>query len=482
MLNSFKNVLLLLIVPVLSALVNLWARRIPEVWFDEAATMAAIERSPWALPGLLRSIDLVHGAYYYTAQVWAVFFDSTPHSLRAMSVVVFSAMLFICGYLVYSLGRQRRLLAAHLSMLVIATMPSVQWISMEARGYVFTLFFFALALLLIQWQATHQRRSLKFPIAAALLAGVLFSLMFSLVVPLLIALHLLVIPRRTRREVLVVHGVLVGLIVLFALACVGQIGQIGWIAAHDMDMWDNITRRQFFVGSGDDLPHTHLDIFATYLAQGIVVLLAGFSVVARLPWAGYFLACVVLPTCALTVVHLHITPIYQERYLGYTGVALALLCGLSCLSKYWRTARVLVVILCCAQIPAIEDSWKRKGKFGGELNTIAAMKCDVDAGYYGSEIARSVTVVEPHCVAQDPMKLQSGAASGTLFGTQRAFEPDEITFHGRILVVDIVQRDQWLARAEEQAQAAGCVISQKYRNGRFIALRFDCPGSRAETP
>lgn len=473
---SKKHLLPIFIIPVLAFVIHIPLRKVPEPWFDESATIGAIRRSPMELAQLLGNIDLVHGLYYYIAQAWSAVFVLNLPTLRALSVVMFSATLLVCGALAYLLASSHRMLAANCSMLVVATMPSIQWMAVDARGYVFMLFFFVLSLLLAKLDTEHNQTRLKVALACSMLAATLFSLMFALAVPIIAGYHWLNLPREQRRQAGFIHAATLALVGFFARACSGQIHQVGWISAAKVDLWENFSERQFFAGSQDVLPSDSWDEIGLATAQLMAVAILVIALLARTKWSYLLTSLLLLPTAALMFVHANVTPLYQPRYVSYTAVALGLLCAVGFVKKLWPLATIAALVLCVAQYPALEESAEPNGKFGETYRATAGLRCGADQVYYGNGVARSLTPVVEYCKPLDPMVSAYGPESGTLFGTQPDnYAAESIDYRGKVVVFQTSEDVEWLKKVEDTGKAKNCTGVVWIPSGRFNALVMECP-------
>lgn len=464
-----------LIIPVVFGVAHMRLREVPQAWYDEAATISCIQRTPAELIDLLGHLDLVHAAYYFTAYAWSRMLGLDLLTLRSLSVLVFSGTLLVCGVLASLISSTNRHVAAHSTMLVLAVMPGSQWMAIDARGYVFVLFFFAVTLLLIKLDLTHHRMPLTVLAACSMFATLTYSLLFVLAVPVLVVFHVLQAPPFWRPKLVWVYGVFAVPTALFGGFCFQQRAQVDWIANVRFGMWDQISRGQYFVSSYNRLPESSADVAATVIAQVLVLALVVLALTRRSAWLWALCALVVVPLAGIAVIHSLLTPLYITRYLAFTSVALALLVGCSLAYLKWKSAAGLVAVLSLAQMPALADAAVPYGKFGEQYTTLAAIRCEVDAVYYGDILARSLTAVEQQCQADDPMAVDDAPRSSTLFGTQRDFEAKDIDYHRKVLVVQIVSRLEWLAEVEKTAKSQGCSNVQRIPSSRFHALILTCP-------
>lgn len=464
----------LVLIPFVFFWVHVRLRKNPEAWFDEAATLAAIDRTPGELFVLLQKTDLVHAAYYYTVQLWSSVLWLNLPTLRLLSVLVFALTIAVSGTFVFLVAKQNQYLAAHISMLTLAVIPSTQWYAIDARGYVFTLFFFALALLCLKLDLDHSKTWLTVATVVSTALATVYSLMFILAIPVLAGFHLWQVDKSRRRQVAQAYALSLVPLGIFAYFCLGQIGQVGWIGTVQIDVWETVTKAQYFTGSHNITPGSSVDDFALLAAQWLFLALVVAALARRSSWTWCMVLVILVPTLTLVTVHESIKPLYQARYVGFTALAVAVLVGLAVSRTTSHVTTVLAIGFCVAQLPALEESSQRVGKFGETYNSTAALRCQVDTVYYGDWIVRSLVPVEKQCVATDPTPAESGASSGTLFGVQREVSPAEIRYSGRILALRVVQAREWINEVEATAKAKGCKDVRRYPYGRFTAVVADC--------
>ncbi len=112
--------------------VSVWHADRPSFWFDELATVSAIDRSPGELWRMLGHVDAVHGLYYYVVRVWAGWFGLGEPSLRTFS----SVGVGVAVALTYLLARRLGGTGLAVPAALVATMlPRVTWAGVEARSY-----------------------------------------------------------------------------------------------------------------------------------------------------------------------------------------------------------------------------------------------------------------------------------------------------------------------------------------------------------
>ncbi|MFC7754965.1 glycosyltransferase family 39 protein [Tsukamurella soli] len=116
----------------LGLLVSVWHANRPSFWFDELATVSAIDRSPGELWRMLGDIDVVHGLYYYAAALWAGTFGLGELSLRVFSSIGVGVAVALMYVLARRLGGPG---FAVVAAVIAILLPRVTWAGVEARSY-----------------------------------------------------------------------------------------------------------------------------------------------------------------------------------------------------------------------------------------------------------------------------------------------------------------------------------------------------------
>lgn len=329
----------------------------PSVWYDEAATLSAVNRSYSQLFSLVHHVDAVHAAYYLVIKAWVSVFGTSEFSLRMPSAIAVGAaagLLVVVGNRLWGSGFG---IAAGLALL---TVPRVMWAGDEARSYAGTLFL-AVALTLVLLIAADRGRWWWALYAIVLVSATAWFFLAGALVAAH-AVYLLVI----RRSALPwLFGAVVGAGIMvspFAWWVIGQRGQINWIPDTTWATAGTYSRWEFFDGSWPYL-----------LVAAVVVVMGALAAVFARRGDGcralvLAVSWLLVPAVIVGVVSWASGPLYTPRYLVFTAPALALLLAWSARSiareSRWITGVVLVV-LAVAAMPAYVAGREPYGRTGG---------------------------------------------------------------------------------------------------------------------
>lgn len=290
-----------------------WSWR-PSYWLDETATVAAVTRPLSALPGMLRHVDAVHGAYYLLLWPWVRAGGVAEWWVRLPSAVAEAGAAAAVVGIGWQLAGQR---VGVVSGLVFAVLPVTSLYGSTARSQALqTLLVAAATFFLLRWC-----RSGRFRWAAAYSLTMAAAVVVFLFAATFLLAHLLYVLVARRRAAAVVPLLVPALAtVLLGLATRAQDGQVSWI------------QRPVVAG----LPRFLVDAFAPSDPVLAVVVafacLAGVVALIRLrdPVAAGGLALAlglaILPTLALfTASQLH--PVLVPRYVAASTVGISLLVG-----------------------------------------------------------------------------------------------------------------------------------------------------------
>lgn len=308
---------------------------VPSFWFDEAATVSAVRRTPAELLDLLGNIDIVHGAYYFMMQGWTALFGVSEFAVRVPSALaggVATGLVFAIGS---RLGTRRyALIAAGLFMVL----PRVQYAAMEARPFIFALALGAVATwaLVRIWQAKGEPTARWWVLYA--FSGTL-GVLFSFYLVLLFAAHAVAVlsTRELRRRWLpffacgalwALPAIAVGLVGYAQRAQVAWIRPLGPATAIEYVVAQFSSRLQFLDGLSPTPALGKIELAATVVVSLLLFLTAligtwrarrHFLVRLALPW-------LLVPIAALAAGSLILgSTFYLPRYLTFTAPAIALL-------------------------------------------------------------------------------------------------------------------------------------------------------------
>jgi len=305
----------------------------PSFWFDEAATVAAANRSEIDILRLLLNFDAVHGLYYLTMHAWFSWVPINEFTARlpsAVAVGVAAAGVVVLGKLVADRP------TAWAAAVAFTVLPRTLWSAVEARSYALTAAV-AVWLTVVLVIAAARRGSALWVLYALTLSLAIVTYVYLGVLVLAHAVTLSV-TRKWRQLLPFVLAVAAALVLaspLIALAARQRHTQLWWIGGGGY--LTGVIWEQWLTGS-------RLFMCATVilLAWGSVLLITrkiGRDALAvALPW-------VVVPTAVLVSYSALVTDIYSPRYLTYTAPGLGLLLGVCAAAIARERSRILVVIL-----------------------------------------------------------------------------------------------------------------------------------------
>ncbi|MDI3315957.1 MAG: mannosyltransferase [Mycobacterium sp.] len=364
----------------------------PSLWFDEAATIAAANRSEVDILRLLLNFDAVHGLYYLAMHAWFSLVPINEFTARLPSAVAVGAAaagLVVLGKLIG--GRS----TAWASAVAFTALPRTLWSAVEARSYALTAAAAVWLTVVLVIAATRHGSALWALYALVLtLATVTYVYL-----ALMVGAHVVTLAAgRNRRQLLPFAGaVAAGLFLaspLIGLAASQRQTQLWWIRRGDY--LAGVLWQQWLTGS-----RLFLGACVIFLTWGSIVLAArrtgGHALAVAVPW-------VLVPTAILVGYSAAVSNIYAPRYLTYTGPGLGLLLGV-CVAAIARNRlrilTLLLAVLALSSSTAFTTQRSTYGKPGG-------------ADY--SEIARVIkSHSQPHdCVVfglAGPEPLRAAAAA-----------------------------------------------------------------------
>ncbi len=330
------------IVAVFAAVVSAAGAARPSLWFDEAATISASERSVPELWRLLNNIDAVHGLYYLVMHGWYAIFPATEFWSRLSSCLAVGVAA--AGVVVVGKQLSTRTIAVCAGV-VFAILPRITWAGIEARSYALTAAA-AVWLTVLVIAAARRNAAMLWPLYGLALV---VSTLLNVFVVLMVLVHAVAVPvvAKKRQNVVwwaVTTTVAVVAIVPFLAFCRAQIAQVRWISPLHIDTVVEIAQEQYF---------DHSVSFA--LLAGLVL---AAPLVLRRPWdtrnrqlAIIALAWIGLPTAVLLLYSVVQQPIYYPRYLSYTSPAMALLLAV-CIVALFRTRERVTAVLAAFALAA----------------------------------------------------------------------------------------------------------------------------------
>lgn len=365
-----------LLVGLLGFVISMTGITTPSLWYDEAATVISTTRSWPQLWAELGNVDAVHGLYYAGMHLVFDVFGYSPLSLRmpsAIAVGVAAALVVVLGR---QLGRQR---LGAIAGVVFVLLPRVTWMGTEGRSYALTATLAVLVTIALL-------RALRVGTRGAWIA---YALLCMLSVTLFIYLALVVVAhgatvawllrdgrRRSKldaRRWLISAG-LAGIVSLpFAIAVVGQSGQLSWIHPLDKNTILGVLGGQWF---GEDVAFAIVGW--AFIVLGVVVSVRASMRSRGGSGARKFLAVVLpallLPTAALLFVSVVLQPIYQPRYLSMCAPFVALAIAGAIDGIRWRPAVVVsIALLAVLAVPQIIAQRQPEAKEDSSWSQVASL-------------------------------------------------------------------------------------------------------------
>jgi mannosyltransferase len=461
---------------------------IPSVWFDEAATISATQRSWPQLLQMLTSVDAVHGLYYAGMHVWFDLVGYTPFTLRLPSAIAVGATAALLVVLVRMMAPAR---TAIIAGLIFAVLPRTTWMGGEGRSYAFTaLLAVAMTIaFLVAVRAPSGRRRWWILYGAVALVGIVTFLYVALLV-IAHGVTLLLLTRassrgrsfrewtadvRVRRWLIVV-GIAAAVILPFALLVAAQSAQVSWISPLGSQSWRDVFIGQWFYKN---------PLFA--VVGWPLIALGGYLAVRRRRAAttapaslapptsptSPTLAAVVfpwltVPTVGLLLVSALGSPLYSPRYVAFATPAVAVLIAVALAplgKRVFGRADLIVALVALAAIAAPHyvaqrmpeakqhSSWSEVASFIAAERTAPSAATSVTApqaiiyGPVRKHLAATTRVIEyAYPAAFDgliDLKLKTPAAeTGKLWETR--YPLAEVT--ARLAGVDTV----WLVTSTKQ--------------------------------
>ncbi len=414
---------------VLAALVSMAFAWRPSFWFDEAATVAAADRSEIDILRLLLNFDAVHGLYYLAMHVWLSWVGINEFTARlpsAVAVGVAAGGLVVLGRLVADRP------TAWAAAVAFTVLPRTLWSAVEARSYALTAAV-AVWLTLVAVIAAVRRSYALWALYALALTLAVFVFMY---LALLVLAHAVTIALgRNKRQLLpFAIAVAAGLALaspLIALAAGQREHQLWWIGGSGY--LSGVFCEQLFTGS-----RLFMGACLIVLVWGSVVLIirrlsgAGGALAVALPW-------VVVPTALLVGYSALVSNIYQPRYLTYTAPGLGLLLGVCLVAIARDRSRILAVLLTVVALSsstAFVTQHSLYGKPGGADYSAIAQVVKVNSrpqdcvafGFAADKPLRAAAAARPDAFAalNDVAAGVPAAYAAQLWSQDLPLESDEV--------------------------------------------------------
>ena len=454
----------------------MWSWR-PSFWFDEAATIAAANRSEIDILRLVLNFDAVHTLYYLAMHAWffwAPIDEFTARLPSAVAVGAAAAGLIVLGRLVADRP------TAWAGAAAFTVLPRTLWSAVEARSYALTA---ALAVwLTVVFVIAATRRGF----ALWTLYG--FTLALSVVSFLYLALMVLahavtlVIERKWRQLLPFAVAAAAGLALvspLVALAASQRQHQLWWIGRGGCFtgvLWEQwLTGSRLFMGAS-----------AVVLIWGSVLLVkrkavgSASALAVALPW-------VLIPTTVLIGYSALVDDIYQPRYLTYTAPGLGLLLGVCVAAIARERTRIVAVLLAVLAVSASTAFLTQRspyGKPGGAdysaivdvISTNSRPHDCVAFGFAQHEPLRAVAAARPDAFTglNDVATGVSGAYAAQLWTQDLPLDSDPVRSRlaeCRVLwaIVDSETPSPILNEADRQ----GFTVDHKWSLHRSVVTRLE---------
>lgn len=449
----------------------------PSLWFDEAATVAAANRSEIDILRLLLNFDAVHGLYYLIMHVWLSWVPINEFTVRlpsAIAVGIATAGLVVLGKLVADRS------TAWAAAVAFTIVPRTLWAAVEARSYALTAAL-AVWLTVVFVLAASRRGAALWALYALVLALAVVSFIY---LGLLVFAHVLTLAlgRPRRRLVWFAIAATAGFALASPLIALTshQRHQLAWIDPTDGRYVAGVLWEQWF---------TRSRLFA---CACVVVLVWGATVLAfrqargsqaalalALPW-------IVVPTTLLVGYSVFFGNVYQPRYLTYTAPGLGLLlavCAVAIARDRVRCLALVLAVLAISSSTAFRTQRSRYGKPGDAdysvvADMIAAQAHPSDCvvfGYAPREPLRAIAAARPaaFAVLDDVAGGVSGADAAQLWTEDLPLDSDAVRSRlaGCTVLWAIVDRQPYppvLSAAEQQ----GFAVDRRWVLPRTVVVRL----------
>ncbi len=330
----------------------------PSFWFDEAATIAAANRSEIDILRLVLNFDAVHVVYYLVMHVWfswVPIHEFTARLPSAAAVGAAAAGLVVLGKLVADRP------TAWAAATGFTVLPRTLWSAVEARSYALTAAV-AVWLTVVLVIAAAQRGSALWVLYCFTLALAVVCFVY---LALLVFAHAVTLALARKWRQLLPFGVAVAAAIVLASPLVtlaaGQrqhqlwwIGRGGYLSGVLWEQW--LTGSRLFLCAVLIVVAWASVLLVTGKAGG-----AGHALAVAVPW-------IVVPTAILVGYSSFVQDAYQPRYLTYTAPGVGLLLGVCVMAVARNRLPILtlaLVLLALASSTAFTTQRSRYGKPGG---------------------------------------------------------------------------------------------------------------------
>ena len=420
-----------------------WGIWIPGLWYDEAVTVSAAERSLPALGALLARVDAVHGLYYSVMHLWFGLVDYSPLTLRvpsAFAVAATSVLLVRLGTMQWGLS------AGVAAGLVYGLIPRTLWMATQGRSYALAAFLVTLAVFFfVRALSGARRRDWAFFSASMAVASAAFLYTLLLVAVFVVVVLIQRVGRRQWTDFLASPVGVAAVTAPLALLALSQRSQIAWITLVTLRQ---ALRSPYFVYLEGATSLPIVIGWAALLGVTLALLLISKAggralnrpagVVLAIGWFGF-------PLVALLVIG-SILPLYSNYYPAFAtpGLALAMGAGIGGLTSPRARAALLVVTALLAVQPWVfHRSPNSKTDMLDVVGIVAANRGSGGAVWFveGSTwvTPRQLSVGYPEAFAglADITLDEDASQSATFFGTSKPLSDVESSLgeYDRLLAV-----------------------------------------------
>jgi mannosyltransferase len=309
----------------------------PSFWYDEAATIAAANRSEIDILRLLLNYDAVHGLYYLAMHAWFSLVPINEFTARvpsAVAVGVGAAGMIVLGRLV----ADRR--TAWAAAVAFTIMPRTLWSAVEARPYAITAAL-AVWLTVVLVIAAKRRGAALWSLYALVLALGIVSFIYLSVLVAAHAVTLLVLPQTRRSLPAFGAAAVAGHVLASPLigVAVTQSSQLAWINfVSRADYPRAIMLDQWFTWSKLSAASCALVVVGGLTVAALTRRGVRWPVAVAVPWF-------MIPTAAVVIYSVTVRNLYQPRYLTFTTPGLALLVGVGVIALSDDRRRITAALL-----------------------------------------------------------------------------------------------------------------------------------------
>jgi mannosyltransferase len=459
-----------------AALVSMLLSWRPSFWFDEAATIAAANRSEIDILRLVLNFDAVHALYYLAMHAWffwAPINEFTARLPSAAAVGAAAAGLMVLGKLVADRP------TAWAGAAAFTVLPRTLWSAVEARSYALTAALAVWLTVVLVIAATRRGSAL----------WVLYGLTLALAVGSFVYLALMVfahaltlaVERKWRALLPFAVAAAAGLSLvspLVALASGQRQHQLWWISGGGYltgVLWEQwLTGSRLFMCASVVVLLWALVLLVKRKAAGAVSALA-----VALPW-------VLIPTSVLIGYSVLVDDVYQPRYLTYTAPGFGLLLGVCVAAIARNRLRILAVLLAVLALSTSTAFLTQRspyGKPGGADYSAVAQVISANArpgdcvafGFAQHEPLRAVAAARPDAFAglDDVAAGVSGAYAAQLWTQDLPFDSDPVRERSAACRVLWAIIDSWTTSlVVDEAEQQGFVVDRKWKLNRSIVIRL----------